>query len=142
MGSCRYRYNPSELYARTPNGAAPETHCGARTFPLYDEPEIVYRMVEQEGGGPVHQPVATGVFLPRSHDDPYCPAHGGTPEPDPATMRVFLERSAAQKQQELDAINHQLAISAPKDQTSIEQQPADTQPALKLSNGEVGSGGS
>ncbi len=81
MGTCQYQYGPSELYQRTRPGTAPETCCGARTWPLHDNPEFV-RVTEAGPDGPVHRMVSTGRLLPRRHDDPYCPAHGGTPAPE------------------------------------------------------------
>lgn len=79
MGQCQYRYNASEQYQRTKPGMAPETHCGARTYPAVDEPEIA---AFPRGDGTV-QFRATGRYLPRGYDDPHCPAHGGTEEPPP-----------------------------------------------------------
>lgn len=90
MGTCQYAYGPSELYRRTRPGTAPETCCGARTWPLHDNPEFV-RMTEPGPDGPVHRMVATGRLLPRRHDDPYCPEHGGTPAQQPVVPLADLQ---------------------------------------------------
>jgi hypothetical protein len=84
IGQCQYRYNPSETYQRTKPGMAPESMCGARTFAAVDEPEI---MPYPRGDGTTEFR-ATGRFIARGFDDPYCPAHGGSPEPPqmPVTM--------------------------------------------------------
>lgn len=94
MGQCQYRYNPSEQYARTTPGTAPETICGARTYPAIDEPELV--PVVAYVGGPVEYR-ATGRFLPRGFDDPYCPAHGGMPEPPPSPVTMVELDNAYQQ---------------------------------------------
>lgn len=85
MGQCQYRYNPTELYQRTKPGMAPETICGAQTFPAVDEPEI-QAYTEFAGGPLVYKP--TGRMLARGYHDPYCPAHGGTPEPPPPPVTI------------------------------------------------------
>lgn len=80
MGYCQYRYNPSEQYQRTAPGCAPESHCGARTYPMQDEPEIV-PVTEYVDGQPVGRMAFSGRYVNREHDDPHCPAHGGSPAP-------------------------------------------------------------
>lgn len=109
MGRCIYRFNPSEHYQRTPPGCAPETHCGAETYPIYDEPELVYRLVQAPDGSTAQHPVESGVLLPRREDDPYCPEHGGTPKPDENTIHMFLQREFDRRRSELEAIGRQLA---------------------------------
>jgi hypothetical protein len=86
MGGCQYRFNPSELYQRTGPGMAPESHCGGRTYALADEPEMFPVTVVDEDGSARTEYRPTGSFLPRAHDDPYCPAHGGTPPPPPRVL--------------------------------------------------------
>jgi hypothetical protein len=94
MGSCEYRYNVSENYQRTKSGMAPETHCGGRTYPAQDEPELRYiqDLVDNGEGGfvPVDRMVPTGRLVNRDRDDPYCPLHGGCPEP-PAVQVTLTE---------------------------------------------------
>lgn len=85
---CRYRYSPTELYQRTKPGTAPETHCGARTYYAYDEPELVPQTVTDDDGQPITIHVRTGRMLARVLPDPYCPAHGGTPEPQPEQLHM------------------------------------------------------
>ena len=108
MGSCQYRFNASEHYQRTPPGCAPETHCGAQTYPIYDEPEIIYRRVQNPDGTLGIEPIETGVLLPRAADDPHCPEHGGTPAPEPGMIRMFLQRELDTKRAEIEAIQAQL----------------------------------
>lgn len=82
MGHCRYAYNPSELYRLTPPGSAPETCCGRPTFPVVDEPETA--VIRGPNGEAMAIP--TGRLVAREHDDPYCPMHGGSPEPEPQPL--------------------------------------------------------
>lgn len=90
MGSCRYQFNPSELYQRTKPGQGVETTCGARTFPANDEPELVIVVtgVDPSSGEKYYDAIRTGRFRPREQDDPYCPAHGGSPEPPPPPVSM------------------------------------------------------
>ena len=92
MGQCQYRYNPSELYQRTKPGQAPETICGARTYPALDEPE----MVALSHGNGVLEMRETGRLMPRGYDDPFCPSHGGTAEPPPPPVTTAELESAYQ----------------------------------------------
>ena len=84
MGQCQYTYNPSEQYQRTKPGMAPETICGARTHPAVDEPELV-PMPRGDGTTEFRE---SGRVVARGYADPYCPVHGGSPEPPqpPVTM--------------------------------------------------------
>lgn len=90
MGNCTYVWNPSEIYQRTKPGQGIETVCGARTWPLVDEPEIVPVRVPNPAGGAeaVYAYHNTGKSLPRANDDPYCPAHGGATEPPPPPVTI------------------------------------------------------
>lgn len=83
-GYCQYRFNPSELYQRTKPGTGVETTCGAATYPAADEPELA--AVRLPDGASVLRP--TGRLVERGHADPYCPAHGGSPEPPPPIPTV------------------------------------------------------
>lgn len=113
MGYCTYQYNPSELYKRTAPGTAPEVTCGARTFPAVDDPEVVPVRSHMGSQGAVYEYRHTGNFVARSHDDPYCPAHGGSPEPPPpvvtldeleARRQAFLELVGRYQAQHLSAL--------------------------------------
>lgn len=115
MGRCLYRFNASEHYQRTPPGCAPETHCAAETYPIYDEPEVIYRMVQDATGAVTYTGIESGVYLPRGTDDPHCPAHGGTPRPDTGVIHMFLQREFERKQGELDALKAQLGAQAAPD---------------------------
>lgn len=97
MGQCQYRYNPSEQYQRTKPGQAPETICGARTYPAVDEPEIA---AYPRGDGSVEMR-ATGRFVPRGYDDPHCPKHGGMEEPPPPPVTMTELEYAYQRYVEL-----------------------------------------
>ena len=92
MGQCQYRYNPSEQYQRTKPGMGVETICGAPTYPAVDEPELS-AFARSDG---VFEMRPTGRYIPRGHDDPYCPAHGGTHEPPPPPVTVAELESAYQ----------------------------------------------
>ena len=98
MGHCRYAFNASEIYARTAPGAGVETHCGAATYPAVDEPEMVPVTVRDDDGIRTEY-VHTGEYLPRPHDDPYCPAHGGMAAPPPRVL-TMAELTAAGEQLE------------------------------------------
>lgn len=76
---CRYQYNPSEQYQRGRPGQGVETICGGRTYPANDEPELM--QVRLADGTVEYR--ESGRYLPRAQPDPYCPAHGGSPEPPP-----------------------------------------------------------
>jgi hypothetical protein len=90
MGECRYVFNPSEVYQRSGPGGGVETHCGAVTYPAVDEPELV--PVQAADGTIDYRP--SGRLLARVHDDPYCPGHGGTPDPGPVPVSMAeLERA-------------------------------------------------
>jgi hypothetical protein len=84
MSQCQYRYNPSETYQRTKPGMAPETICGARTYPAIDEDELL--PVTYGDGRTEFQ--KTGRQIARGYDDPYCPMHGGSPEPPPLPVTM------------------------------------------------------
>lgn len=107
MGQCQYRYNPSEQYQRTKSGMAPETNCGARTYPAVDDPEI---MAFARGNGTVEYR-ETGRLIPREYDDPYCPHHGGTEEPPPPPTTMADLQSAYEQYLQL-AKNYQGAVPA------------------------------
>ena len=97
MGGCQYRFNPTEQYQRTKPGMGLETHCGGRTYPAFDQPEIVPVTVRDPNGDVRTEWVHTGEFLSRDHDDPYCPAHGGTPAPPPRVLTMAeLQAKAAE----------------------------------------------
>jgi hypothetical protein len=98
MGGCQYRFNASEQYQRQTPGAGVETHCGGRTYPLHDEPEMVPVTV-RDGDTVWTEYQHTGAYLPREREDPYCPEHGGTPAPPP---RVLTELELAAKAQQLE----------------------------------------
>ena len=83
MGFCIYQRNPSELYRETQPGTAPEPMCGARTFPAVDEPEVAVVRVGMGSDGAIYEYRPTGNMQPRAQHDPYCPRHGGSPEPAP-----------------------------------------------------------
>jgi hypothetical protein len=73
-GTCRYTFNPSERYRDGTNG----DHCGAVTYAITDVPDM--RIVPLPDGSA--QLVDTGLKMSREIPDPYCPQHGGTPDPD------------------------------------------------------------
>ena len=84
MGTCQYRFNATEIYRRTPPGTAPETTCGARTYPAVDEPELA--PVSYPDGRVEYR--KTGRLIPRGQHDPHCPVHGGSPEPEPPPVTM------------------------------------------------------
>lgn len=84
MGTCQYRYNPSEQYQLQHPGAGIETSCGARTYPAIDEPEL-FPVTDVNGVTVMRE---TGRTLARAQDDPYCPRHGGMPEPPPPPVTM------------------------------------------------------
>lgn len=93
MGACQYRFNPSEAYQRTGPGQGVETHCGGRTWPAVDEPELLPVTV-RDGPDVRTEYRPTGVLLPRAQADPYCPAHGGcAPVDAPQVTYAELEAS-------------------------------------------------
>lgn len=96
MGYCSYQRNPSELYRDTKPGTAPETICGARTFPAQDDPELVTVRVGMSSDGAIYETRPSGRYVARPTDDPYCPKHGGSPEPPPPPVDLYdLERAYA-----------------------------------------------
>jgi hypothetical protein len=89
VGHCTYQYNASEIYQRTKPGQGVETVCGGLTFPAIDEPEIVpVRMPNPGVAEAVYSYHATGRMLPRAQADPFCPRHGGSPEPPPPPVTM------------------------------------------------------
>lgn len=91
-GHCQYRFNPSETYKRTKPGMGVETCCGAATYPAVDEPEL--GSVRHLDGTIEYR--RTGRLIERTHPDPYCPAHGGSPEPPPPPVtQAELEQAYA-----------------------------------------------
>jgi hypothetical protein len=72
------------MYQRTGPGQAPETTCGARTWPVVDEPEMM--QVRLANGEYAYR--ETGRVLARETPDPYCPGHRGSPEPPPPPVHV------------------------------------------------------
>ena len=103
-GSCRYVFNPSELYQRTKPGQGVETVCGAPTWPIADEPEIAARPVRQPGSAEVtFTYIRTGRMLPREVPDPYCPAHGGSAEPPPPPVQMWELEQLYQQYRDLAA---------------------------------------
>lgn len=89
MGTCRYAYNPSESYQRTPPGCGAESHCGAQTWPLVDEPELrLVSAFDEASGAVLDRLVPTGRLVAREQDDPYCPLHGGSPQPPPPDVTM------------------------------------------------------
>ena len=104
MGACTYVFNPSEIYQRTKPGQGVETTCGARTFPAVDDPEIVpVRMPNPGSAEAIWSYLPTGKMLPRSQDDPYCAAHGGSPEPPPPPVSMAELQAAHEAYLELAA---------------------------------------
>lgn len=97
MNQCQYRFNLTELYQRTKPGMAPETICGAPTYPAIDEPERI-PLSRSDG---VMEMIETGRFIARGYSDPYCPAHGGTPEPPPSPVTLPELENAFTRYQEL-----------------------------------------
>jgi hypothetical protein len=98
VGHCTYQFNPSEIYQRTRPGQGVETVCGGTTFPAVDDPEIVpVRMPNPGSAEAIYSYHATGRMNPRPQDDPYCPVHGGSPEPPPppVTMEQLQAAHAA-----------------------------------------------
>lgn len=96
MGHCTYQFNASEIYQRSKPGHGVETVCGGLTFPAVDDPEIVPVRVPNPGSAEaVYSYVTTGRMLPRSQADPFCPRHGGSPEPPPPPV-TMAELQAAQ----------------------------------------------
>lgn len=100
MGACQYRFNASEIYARQFPGAGVETHCGARTFPAQDEPEMLPVTVRDDDGTRTEYR-HTGNYLPRGTDDPHCPEHGGFPAPPPRVLTA-VELAAQGEQLEIE----------------------------------------
>jgi hypothetical protein len=78
-GTCRYAFNPSEIYQRAKPGQGVEITCGAQTWPANDEPEVA--AIRRPDDTFEYRP--TGRVLARAQPDPYCPRHGGSPEPPP-----------------------------------------------------------
>jgi hypothetical protein len=70
-GSCTYSYNPTERYQHPEWGS----ECGRVTFAGYEEVEVP-RLIE----GNV---IIEKKLVERDQPDPWCPAHGGTPDPTP-----------------------------------------------------------
>ena len=131
MGHCGYQYNASEVYRRTPPGGGVETSCGAVTFPAVDEPELV--PVRGADGEYTWQP--TGRFLAREQDDPYCPEHGGTPDPGPLPVSMSELAAAHARYTELAArFENQPggALTAAVPEPAQLQAPADQAPALTV----------
>jgi hypothetical protein len=98
-GSCRYVYNPSEIYQRNTPGTGVETVCGALTWPANDEPEL--GVVRLGNGDLEYRP--TGRVLPRAQPDPYCPSHGGSAEPPPPPLSMAELEHAYQAYQAMAA---------------------------------------
>jgi hypothetical protein len=125
VGMCRYVYNPTEQYQRTRPGTAPESCCGARTYPAVDEPELVPVAPEIIDGQAFHRMVPTGRVTARGQDDPWCPRHGGSPDPGPPPVSlaelqaaqdrytVLVQRYQAQDAAIADAVVVPDAIGAP-----------------------------
>jgi hypothetical protein len=122
-GSCRYQFNPSELYQRTKPGQGIETSCGGLTYPAQDEPEL--GMVRLGDGTVEYR--RTGRMTERSHPDPYCPRHGGSAEPPPppvsqAELEAAYQRYAAMAQRfqvEQGSLAAAAAAAAPELQAAV-----------------------
>lgn len=97
MGFCQYRYNPSEQYQLQHPGAGIETSCGRPTFPAVDEPEL-FPVTDINGVTVMRE---TGRLMPRAQDDPYCPWHGGSPEPEPPPVTIAELEVAHERYREL-----------------------------------------
>jgi hypothetical protein len=111
MGACQYRYNPSEQYQMQVPGGGTESHCGGRTYPIFDEPEFAPVWRQDPGAAAPHQVfVPTGRHLARAADDPYCPRHGGT-EPPPEPQVSYAEVLAAQ--QHFQELHRKFAATLP-----------------------------
>jgi hypothetical protein len=69
-GTCQYSFSPTEQYQHPEWG----THCGQQTYAGYEEVST-----------PRKQPDGTiqveTELVQRDQFDPYCPDHGGTPDP-------------------------------------------------------------
>jgi hypothetical protein len=99
MGHCTYQYNASEVYQNTAPGGGVETCCGAPTFPAVDAPELV--LVRHDDDTYTYEP--TGRMLARDQDDPHCPAHDGTPEPELIPVPLAELEAARRRYAELAA---------------------------------------
>lgn len=83
-------------------GGGMESHCGAETYPIYDEPEILSVTRHAPGGGnPYIAYEKSGRLLARSEPDPYCPRHGGT---NPPAFDLILEAEVIEAQSRLEAL--------------------------------------
>jgi hypothetical protein len=111
-GRCRYLYNASEQYQMQTPGSGVESNCGATTYPIVDEPEIVPVTIRPPEGNPYVTFQKTGHLLPREKPDPYCPVHGGT-QPVEQTTITFAEVIAAQKNLAQLAEQYQTATGLP-----------------------------
>lgn len=120
MGYCKYVYNPSEIYQRSKPGQGVETSCGAETYPAIDEPEIILVTTRMEvdpsnpqlGSVPVSDWRWTGNYIAREQDDPYCPMHGGSPEPEQAPVSMAELEAAYNHYQALaEGFRGQVAIA-------------------------------
>lgn len=127
MGACVYRYNPSEIYRMRVPGAGVETHCGGRTYPMVDEPEMVPVTVRDPDGATRTEYQHTGEYLPRAEHDPYCPAHGGVPEPP---RRVLTPVELAGQAESLELARRNLVAELERAGYPV---PAALRPALEQS---------
>ena len=132
MSSCQYRYNPSEIYKRTAPGTAPETQCGARTYPAVDEPELA-PYPRPDGGVEIRK---TGRLIQRGQDDPYCPAHGGTQEPPPPPVTTEQLQDAYESYVALaQRYGHAVPAAVPDPyEVATGQLPAGQTPAAALTS--------
>jgi len=116
MGTCQYRFSATESYKRTLPGMAPESCCGARTYPAQDEPELAAVQIEfspQERldaglapGQQAYRQMFTGRYVNRAQDDPHCPAHGGSAPPPPEAPSWEQIEAARQRYEDLAALAH------------------------------------
>lgn len=140
MGSCRYQYNPSEQYQNRVHGGGTETHCGGETFHLEDQPEMLPVTVRDNDGNVTTVYQHTGQYLPREDPDPYCPRHGGTPEPPPRVLtwqelkegaeRLEMERRQYVAQLEAAGVEvpDALKVQAAAEPAELEAPPVEDKP--------------
>ena len=69
-GLCQYAFNPTEQYQHPEWGS----HCGQKTYAGYEETSAPRR--QSDGSVKIET-----ELVQREQLDPYCPFHGGTPDP-------------------------------------------------------------
>ena len=108
-------------------GSGVESHCGAVTYPIVDEPEIIPVTVRQDGGLPPYVTYQkSGHVLPRPTPDPYCPGDGGTTPPTGPVVDLAQVQAAARQAAEL-AEAYERKLAAGGADVSLEYKPEDSE---------------